>query len=120
MVCPDKQRAYALRRLYGLSTEQYDELLERQSGNCAVCLRPESEFNVRLAVDHDHISGEVRGLLCRYCNHRLVGRHRDPELLRRIADYLEVGTGWFVPPKKKKRKRGKSKSKTTRSKRTPA
>jgi hypothetical protein len=44
-------------------------------------------------------------LLCRYCNHRLVGRHRDSRLLRRIADYLDVGTGWFVPEKKKRRRK---------------
>jgi hypothetical protein len=44
-------------------------------------------------------------LLCRYCNHRLVGRHRDSAVLRRIADYLDVGTGWFVPTKKKRRRK---------------
>jgi DNA-directed RNA polymerase subunit RPC12/RpoP len=110
MVCPDKQRTYHLRRLYGITPEQYDELLERQQGKCAVCLKDKEEFNVRLAVDHDHVSGEIRGLLCRYCNHRLVGRHRDSAVLRRIADYLDLGTGWFVPPKKKRRR------KTTRSK----
>lgn len=101
----DKARASNLKRLYGITLEQYDELRERQRELCAVCLKHESEFNVRLCVDHDHKTGEIRGLLCRYCNHRLVGRHRDSDLLRRIADYLEVGTGWFVPPKKKKRKR---------------
>lgn len=102
---PEKQRAYSLKRLYGITLEQYDELLARQEEKCAVCQKHQSEFPVRLAVDHDHKTGEVRGLLCRYCNHRLVGRHRDPALLRRIADYLEVGTGWFVPERKRKRKR---------------
>lgn len=102
MADPDKARASHLKRTYGITPEQYDELRVRQDEKCAVCLKHESEFNVRLAVDHDHISGEIRGLLCRYCNHRLVGRHRDASLLRRIADYLEVGTGWFVPKKKKR------------------
>lgn len=113
MADPDKAREYQLIRKYGITVKQYDELLERQQGRCAVCVRPAEEFPRRLAVDHDHVTGEVRGLLCNYCNHRLVGRHRDPGLLRRIAEYLEVGTGWFVPPKRKK-KRGK----TTRTKRT--
>jgi hypothetical protein len=102
---PDRARAYSLKRLYGITLEQYDELLTRQENKCAVCLKDASEFNVRLAVDHDHHSGEVRGLLCRYCNHRLVGRHRDAGLLRRIADYLEVGTGWYVPPKPKRKRK---------------
>jgi hypothetical protein len=120
-----KAREGHLRRLYGITLEQYDELLARQDNKCPVCLKHESEFTIKLAVDHDHKSGEVRGLLCNYCNHRMVGRHRDPALLRRIADYLEVGTGWFVPPKKKTRRRKtprkvKDIGKTTRPKRPPA
>ena len=115
----DKARVGHLRRTYGITLEQYDFLLARQEGKCAVCLRPQEEFPTRLAVDHDHKTGEIRGLLCRYCNHRLVGRHRDSSLLRRIADYLEVGTGWFVPPKKKRRRKPrkvKTIGKTTRPK----
>lgn len=103
----DKTRArtYNLRRLYGITPEQYDELLQKQQGCCAICDKHESEFPTRLAVDHDHISGVIRGLLCRYCNHRVVGRHRDPQLLRKVADYVERDTGWLVPPKKKRRKK---------------
>jgi hypothetical protein len=101
----ENARAGHLRRTYGITVEQYDELLARQNGCCAVCLKPEETFTVRLAVDHDHATREIRGLLCRYCNHRLVGRHRDSNLLRRIADYIEIGTGWFVPPKKKRRRK---------------
>jgi hypothetical protein len=119
-----KARASHLMRLYGITLEQYDELLQRQDHKCPVCLRGKEEFTTNLAVDHDHISGEIRGLLCNYCNHRLVGRHRDGSLLRRIADYIEIGTGWFVPPKKKRRRKPrKAKPKngsTTRSKDTTA
>lgn len=107
----DKARAYNLKRLYGITEEQYDELLERQTGKCPVCLKDADEFDTRLAVDHDHTTGEIRGLLCRYCNHRVVGRHRDPSLLRRVADYLEIGTGWFVPPRPKKKRKRRVKSK---------
>lgn len=104
-------RAYHLKRLYGITEEQYDELFSRQDGLCAVCQRDASEFSVRLAVDHNHKTGEVRGLLCNFCNHRVVGRHTDPLLLRRVADYLEVGTGWFVPPKKKRPRKTRRKAK---------
>lgn len=103
-VMTNKAREYRLMRTYGITLEQYDELLQRQDDKCAVCLRHKDEFTTNLAVDHDHVSGEIRGLLCSYCNHRLVGRHRDSSLLHRIADYLEIGTGWFVPPKKRRRK----------------
>jgi hypothetical protein len=57
-------------------------------------------------VDHNHQTGQIRGLLCNHCNHRLLGRHTDPTLLRKMAVYLETPTPWVVPPKKpRKRKR---------------
>ncbi len=103
-----KRDAY-LRRTYGITEAQYNLLLSKQGFACAVCSRPAESFNKNLAVDHNHVTGEIRGLLCAYCNHRLVGRHRDSNLLRRIADYVDQGTGWFVPKKKKKRKKRKRK-----------
>jgi hypothetical protein len=42
--------------------------------------------------------------LCHFCNRRLIGRHRNPELFRNAAEYLSKGTGLFVPKKKRKRK----------------
>ena len=96
-------RASHLRLRYGITEAQYDELLEKQHQRCFVCLKHQDEFKTRLCVDHNHKTGEVRGVLCGYCNHRLIGRHTDPDLLRRMAEYLEQGhTGWFVPEKKKK------------------
>ena len=110
-----KARAYSLMRLYGITPEQYQELYDR-NGGCNLCGKTEEQEGKGLAVDHNHKTGEVRGVLCGYCNHRVVGRHTDPSLLRRMADYVEQSTGWFVPPKPKKRKRKKNgKSKTSRS-----
>lgn len=48
---------------------------KKQAGRCAVCYQHERHFKRRLAVDHDHKSGKVRGLLCFRCNKFLVGRH---------------------------------------------
>lgn len=101
----DKRDKY-LRKTYGISLAQYDLLLKGQNGVCVVCLRGPKEGK-NLCVDHNHISREIRGLLCNYCNRRIVGRHRDSDLLRRVAAYLDQGTGWFVPVKKKRKKRGK-------------
>lgn len=69
-------RADLLRR-YGLTPDQYDEMLARQDGLCATCRQPETARSpsggvLPLAVDHDHSTGQVRGLLCMRCN-LLVG-----------------------------------------------
>lgn len=100
-----------IRRTYGISQQQYLELFEKQNGCCAACLRHQDLFKFRMAVDHNHKTGEVRGLLCTPCNHRVVGRHTDGALLRRMADYVESGTGWFVPPKPKRRRKTRKASK---------
>lgn len=110
----EDRRAARLRLYYGITVEQYDSLLEKQDHKCAICLKPASESKTRLAVDHNHKTGEIRGLLCSYCNHKLVSRWKDGTLLRRIADYVDQGTGWIVPekfltgrPKKRKPKKPK-------------
>ncbi|HVL62404.1 MAG TPA: endonuclease domain-containing protein [Microbacterium sp.] len=77
-------------RVYGAD---YDRMLKRQQGRCAGCGgRPRKK---RLAIDHDHKTGKVRGLLCSTCNHDLLGvaeRLADPVgTLRRLADYLAKG-----------------------------
>jgi len=63
----------------------------------------------RLSVDHNHKTGEIRGLLCYRDNKFVIGRHTDPEVLERAAAYLRSHTGWFVPPKVKKKRRKKRK-----------
>ena len=108
-------RAANLKRLYGITLEQYNELLEKQNGCCAICNRHRSTFKMNLAVDHCHSgpnAGAIRGLLCNNCNHRLIGKHTDGSLLRKMADYVESSTGWYVPkdkvnPKRKSRRKKK-------------
>jgi DNA-directed RNA polymerase subunit RPC12/RpoP len=95
-------------KTYGITEAEYEGLLESQGGCCAICSKTPDAEGQRLAVDHDHKTGIIRGILCRYCNHRVVGRHRDGPLLRQIADYVERDTG-FRAPKKRPRKRRKAK-----------
>jgi len=94
-------------KVYGITKEQYDDI---DTGSCFVCTRDWSD-NVRPNIDHDHVTGEVRGLLCNYCNHYRVGRHRDYELVFRIATYLKgPHTGWIVPPKPKRKRKKRKKA----------
>lgn len=94
-----------LLKTYGITEKQYDQMLKKQGGGCWICGKTPEKEKKNLAVDHNHKTGELRGLLCQFCNHRVVGRHTDPDLLRRVSDYLSQGTGLFVPPKVKKKRR---------------
>jgi hypothetical protein len=63
-------RKHKLMQHYGITEEQYQELLKKQNGVCALCCKlPDS--NRRLAVDHNHKTGKIRGLLCSRCNNLL-------------------------------------------------
>src|SRR5665213_3048143 len=62
-------------KAHGITEEQYQELLAFQGGRCAICGNKPGKK--RLAVDHNHKTGEVRGLLCKYCNYRILGGVRD-------------------------------------------
>lgn len=99
-----KRRAYMLNYTYGITLEQYDELLKKQNDCCYICQKPETDFGKKLAVDHDHSTGEIFGLLCHICNKIIIGKCRDPVIFNRASDYLKKGgTGWFVPKKEKKK-----------------
>lgn len=102
----EKARWARILRVYGVSRDEYDKL---DSGVCRLCLRPWSD-RVRPCVDHDHVSGFVRGILCGYCNRYVLGRLRDPELAFRIYTYLaEQPLKIKVPPKRPTRRRRKKK-----------
>jgi hypothetical protein len=74
-----------LARVYKMTQEQYTEMLERQRGGCAICGKTEDK---RLAVDHCHITGRVRGLLCSRHNRGLGYFSDSPSLLNKAAEYL--------------------------------
>jgi len=66
-----KVKSKRLQYMYGLSDVDHAKLLKAQSNACAICKR-----DIKLAVDHDHVTGKVRGLLCLQCNSGL-GMFRD-------------------------------------------
>lgn len=81
-----------LQRKYNMTTTQYEDLHSKQSGKCAICGQEETaqrRGNIKkLAVDHDHVSGRLRGLLCSNCNIGL-GKFKDSkEYLNSAIRYL--------------------------------
>lgn len=84
----------ALRSNYGISLEEYNELLAKQNGKCAICEK-ESEFtktHSKLGVDHDHKTGKVRGLLCHRCNVGIGFLAEDLNRIYKVLDYLNFHT----------------------------
>lgn len=84
----DVARRDALRKMYGITPAEYERILDNQEGVCAICHKP-SHDGRRLHVDHDHLTGRVRGLLCHRCNSG-IGSFRDSSrLLLQAAEYLK-------------------------------
>lgn len=79
-------RRQRLKRNYGITVEEYDQMLADQGGGCAIC--GDTGTTMNLAVDHCHTTGKVRGILC--VNHNVgIGCFQDdPDILRATIDYL--------------------------------
>lgn len=83
----DARRKY-FEKSYGMSEAQVTAMREAQGGVCAICRTAPA-----VHVDHDHVTGKVRGMLCFSCNAALGHFKDDPVVLRRAADYLDRHTG---------------------------
>ena len=84
---PELYREQYLRATFGISLSAYNALLVQQGGVCAIC---KTTPKTVLAVDHDHDSGEVRGLLCSSCNTGLGHFNDDSRRMRCAVEYLEA------------------------------
>ena len=88
---PEKIRQWNLKRWWGMSPCDYDEILKSQGGVCAICGNPPSKKDKNvLHVDHDHKTGEIRGLLCSFCNVGLGHFKDDVNLLAEAISYLKA------------------------------
>jgi len=94
---PKLSRIYKLKEAYGITPEDYDAMYKQQQGRCATCGVQKEPWEAGsgiegrdrfLVVDHCHVDGWVRGLLCGNCNHGLGKFCDDPALMRAAADYL--------------------------------
>jgi Autographiviridae endonuclease VII len=90
---PRSRKNGELKRAFGITIEQYDEMFKAQKGLCKLCRKPEpgtrNGKRKMLAVDHDHVTGKVRGLLCSKCNTALGLFNESPELLEAAITYLK-------------------------------
>lgn len=87
---PEKKRAFTVKK-YGLSLEEYHDMLAKQGSLCAIC-HTDNNSGKAFDVDHDHITGKVRGLLCSSCN-KGIGSLKDSEkiiesALKYVRSYL--------------------------------
>ncbi len=80
-----QKRDYALRKKYGITLEQYEELFEKQHGKCVLCNKMSGK---RLSVDHNHKTGAVRGLLCFRCNYGIGYFKENILTFKKIIKYL--------------------------------
>lgn len=91
----ENQHKYKLKSNYNLTPAQYDFLLEKQSGVCAICQEVETVIDGKtktlriLSVDHCHETNRIRGLLCSSCNLAIGKFNHRSDLLRKAAIYCE-------------------------------
>lgn len=83
-------RFYYLMKTYNITPEEYSQLEEQQNGKCAICGGGVEDSNdVYLCVDHNHITGKIRGLLCRECNLGLGNFKESIEILQKAVQYMQ-------------------------------
>lgn len=89
-----QNRVWRLKTLFNLTVEDYDRMVAAQENHCAICPAIHEDVKgKRLAVDHDHKTGKIRGLLCRACNNALGLLNDDTERMRNAIGYLDRSIG---------------------------
>jgi Recombination endonuclease VII len=96
VLSPEQKRDANLRRNYGVTAKQYDQMFAQQNGVCAICKQPETRIEPRsktgairhLTVDHDHETNRVRALLCGECNAALGFLNEDPQRAQALLRYI--------------------------------
>lgn len=89
-----------LKTKYGITLEEYEQMLRNQAGCCGICGTHKSQKERKLAIDHDHTTNEIRGLLCTECNTSLGKLGDNVEGILKALRYLSN------PPAQRLRKEG--------------
>ena len=78
---------------YGVTPDQHAAMMEAQGNRCIICGNPPKPDGVRAAsrlhIDHDHVTGKIRDLICNHCNRGVGALRDDPALMRAAAEYIE-------------------------------
>lgn len=85
---PELYRESDLKKSYGINLSEYDSMLNKQNGVCAICNKPETLKRGWLHVDHNHKTRKVRGLLCGNCNTGIGKLGEDVDILKSAIEYL--------------------------------
>lgn len=89
-----RRHDFMLREKFGITESDYQRILESQNGVCAICKQPERRVRqgklLKLSVDHCHVTGKVRGLLCAVCNIGLGLMQDNPLFLTSAIEYLNA------------------------------
>jgi hypothetical protein len=87
---PNGRKDSYLKRTYDITLSQFNEMKAAQNNSCFVCKTHESKLSRDLVVDHCHVTGKVRKLLCDACNKALGILQEDPEAIKALLDYAEI------------------------------
>lgn len=95
----DWVRNYNLQHKYGISLKDYKKLLKKQNNKCAICGKDQKNEKRLFSIDHNHKTRKIRGILCTFCNHRLLGCLRDDKnksqgLVRYLSKALKEDKDW--------------------------
>ena len=77
-----------LKRVYGITSETFKSMIKNQKGNCAIC-KNKLDISKNTHIDHDHVTGEVRAILCQNCNTALGSFKDSIDILKSAVKYLK-------------------------------
>lgn len=90
----EQERTIQMKYRYGVTKEQFDSIWEKQNGKCCICCA-ELSFKLRgYAIDHNHDTKTVRGILCNQCNTSLGGFKDSPDIVLAAFNYL-IERGYY-------------------------
>ncbi|MBU2051427.1 MAG: endonuclease VII domain-containing protein [Gammaproteobacteria bacterium] len=91
-IVAEKNRRNTVLKRGGITLEEYNQMFAKQNGCCAICGKHQSELKNRLAIDHNHETGEIRGLLCTSCNITLgwLEKIEKIDFVARVKTYRKI------------------------------
>jgi hypothetical protein len=94
----DVARKARLKKKFGVTIAELDAMLQRQHGTCAICKGSDPKHpQGTWAVDHDHVTQQVRGLLCSRCNTGIGQLQDDPDIIAAAASYVRLHRQMVLP-----------------------